>query len=305
MNLRLPILTHLRVRLPTGVAMAALLACGGLARATPVYQTLGSVNTHAHTFGPTPIESLQNADTFSHLNQPAAMGATSLSLSTAVTNGGRADGSVVSAPGTLKAWAKASYPAYSTTMPWNGYAASEVTSFFADTIQVTGAGLANGTHVLYTLSYFIDGWVTQPAFEMGGPFQAEVSADVRLRNSSNEAARSGWSSRSDANGWYSVALDAVVGEELLISASLSAIAYVSAYATVGHVAEADYGHSAHFYLAPSVAGLNVIGASGHDFAMATQGSSVPEPGSLALSLCALALTGAAARRRAQSIGRPT
>lgn len=296
----------LSTRLPVCVAVAALLTWAPLAWSAAVYQTLGSVNAHAHTVSPTPLESVQGVDSFNHLNEPAARGASTLVQSATVANGGRADGAVTAAPGVLKAWAKASYPAYSAAMPWNGYAASEVNTFFADTILVTGAGLANGTPVLYTLSYFIDGWLSQPAFEMGGVYAAEVNADVRLTDvTRNQAARSGWSSLRDANGWYSVALNAVVGDELMISASLAAVAYVTANATVGREAEADYGHSAHFYLAPSVVGLNVVGASGHDFALPAATNTVPEPGSMALSLCAVALALVTARRRDQSIGRPT
>ena len=58
-------------------------------------------------------------------------------------------------------------------------------------------------------------------------------------------------------------------------------------ATLARAAEADFSHSAYFYLSPSVAGLNTVGASGHDFM-----APVPEPAAAALlvaGLLALAL----------------
>ena len=96
-----------------------------------------------------------------------------------------------------------------------------------------------------------------------------------------------WDAARHGTGLYSLTLATEVGHTLGLSGMLYASAYVSANATLARAAEADFSHSAYFYLSPSVAGLNTVGASGHDFM-----APVPEPAAAALlvaGLLALAL----------------
>lgn len=60
----------------------------------------------------------------------------------------------------------------------------------------------------YTLHYWID-----------GTYSAEVTADVRLRDATSSTSNMRTlDSLRDANGWYSLVLDTLVGHELLLSA---------------------------------------------------------------------------------------
>ena len=63
-----------------------------------------------------------------------------------------------------------------------GYAGSAVQARFYDTIAVTGAGLAVGTPVSYTVNFSITGSLSGPNFEMGGFLSADGLAEVRLRD---------------------------------------------------------------------------------------------------------------------------
>ena len=83
-----------------------------------------------------------------------------------------------------------------------------------------------------------------------------------------------------------------MGHSLGVSGMLYAGAYVSSYAQLGRSAVADFYHSAVYRLAPSVAGLNTVGASGHDFL-----APVPELSTWVAMLLGLATLGGLARFR--------
>jgi len=60
---------------------------------------------------------------------------------------------------------------------------------------------------------------------------------------------------------------------------------------------ADYSHTVHTYLDAGAGAPDVVGMSGHDYAMPTAGGGVPEPAAWALMLGGFGLTGAALRGR--------
>ncbi|MDO9235645.1 MAG: hypothetical protein Q7U28_06370 [Aquabacterium sp.] len=264
-----------------------LFVAGGSSALAGTYQSAGNVNTIAtNVISPQP-ESVQHVANYDWINNPQAATPTHIEQVAEVSNGGISRAGATGQIGVLKAWAEASYPAYTASTPWNGYATGTALASFYDTIAVTGAGLAVGTPVTYTLSVYVNGTQSSPTFEIGGAYSAYALSEARLTNvAQGTTTIKSWNADKDAVGWYNLSLDTVVGSELGVSAMLYVGAYVSAYATVAHSAFADYGHSAHYYLTPSIASLNTIGSSGHDFTIST---AVPEPQTAVLALLGLFL----------------
>ncbi|PZP35065.1 MAG: hypothetical protein DI603_04065 [Roseateles depolymerans] len=196
--------------------------------------------------------------------------------------------------GLLRAYAEASFPYCCDTTGHRvvqGYSNATVEGRFFDSIAVSGAGLALGTPVSYTVNFSIAGTLSNPSFESGGFLTAYGMAEVRLRDMSSFAeVNKSWDASRDTTGLFSLTLDTFVGRTLSLSGMLAVGASVSDAARLGREAWADFGHSAGYQLVPSVAGLNTIGASGYDFA-----TPVPEPGTWAL--LAVGLLGLGLRRQ--------
>lgn len=204
--------------------------------------------------------------------------------------GAVATGRFLGSTGLLKAYAGASYPLHG-----DGLASSTVTSSFYDTILVSGAGLAVGTPVSYRLDFSISGSVlgAQP----DPTFGAFATSSLWMRDeSTGRAVALNWDNRQNATGLYSLTLNTTVGHSLFLFADLKAGARVQGNSLNARSAQADFYHSAHYALTPSVAGLNIVGLSGHDYTV----SAVPEPSSWALM--ALGLGWVAVRRRGRAPG---
>jgi PEP-CTERM motif len=243
------------------------------------FQAYGQVNAIVTQVAPTPGEVLEAHPSFSWLNDPRAVQATVLDpLPLRVSIGGRAEGRFEGRIGTLKAYAAAFYPGCCTAdgrRVVDGYAWVEARGGFYDEVLVQGAGLALGSPVRYEVEFRIDGRLSSPASEAGGYLAAAGLASLSFRDlSSGQQLRFDWDATRQATGSYRFVLDTAVGNRLAIASTLYASASVDARATSARGAVADFGHSAYFYLAPSVDGLNTLGASGHDFM-----APVPEPSS--------------------------
>ena len=244
-------------------------------------QLFVTMNVHSTSFLNPGSGEQRFTPTFNWIDDPRAAQMQSHS-ETATFAGGTGVGEFEGRIGLLRAFASASYP-YGFDAQGHrvnyGYAGSAVQARFYDTIGVTGAGLAVGTPVSYTVNFTITGTLSSPSFEMGGFLSADGLAEVRLQDLSSHAeVNKRWDAKKDAPGVYQLTLNTFVGRNISIAGMLYAGADVSDYARTGRYAEADFAHSAGYELIPSVAGLNTTGASGHNFLAAP----VPEPGSWAL-----------------------
>lgn len=200
--------------------------------------------------------------------------------------GSEATGRFLGSVGLLKVYAEASYP-----LGGDGQASSTVTSSFYDTILVSGAGLAVGTPVSYRVDFSISGSVLGALPDP--TYGAFATSAVSLQDDfTRQAVVMNWDNRKNATGVYSLTLNTTVGHSLILSADLKAGARVQGNSVNARSAEADFYHSARYALTPSVAGLNVVGMSGHDYTV----TAVPEPSSWALM--ALGLAAVVVRRRA-------
>jgi hypothetical protein len=226
-------------------------------------------------------------------NNPQANMLNTLDREARVSNGGVGTARFQGSIGLLKAYAAASYPSFQGPglAPSGGRAQAFVSSSFGDTILVSGAGLALGTPVSYRVDFSIDGALSSQA-QQHNAFGLAAEAGVTLRDllSSQEVSFS-WNARSQPGGVYSLILNTQVGHSLSIFGRLNVAASVAGDSIVGTFGEADFYHSALYSLSPSVAGLNTLGASGHDFL-----SPVPEAGSAGLLALGLAVMQLVLRR---------
>lgn len=263
------------------LATALLLPCGAWAQS---YGSSGAVNatTTLEIFG-APTQTISNVDNFSFIHQPEALQPYRLDERATVGGSvGNATALFEGSIGTLKAYSSAAY-AYGYDAQghglFRGYASATAQGSFSDTVLVGGAGLALGTPVNYRVEFRIDGTLSSPSFEIGGFLNASAGASARLTDlQSGQQVSFIWDASRQTVGLYTLTLATQVGHSLQFTGSLATSAGVTHYAQTGRSAEADFYHSAYYALAPSVAGLNTVGASGHEFAV----SNVPEPASWAL-----------------------
>jgi len=279
-----------------GWAAVALCALWPAVGSAQTWQLSASLLANAIQFSPGPGVTVSHVDNLSLLNLPSANQLQLRSEFSQTPVGGVADARFAGQIGLLKAFAAASNPYCCDLLGHtltSGYTNATVEGRFYDTVLVQGAGLAVGTPVSYRIDLDISGSLSRPAFEMGGFLSVDGLAEVRLRDLTSFADVSlSWNAAKDAPGRYALTLNTQVGHSLGVSGMLYAGAYVSSYAQLGRSAEADFYHSAAYSLAPSVAGLNTVGASGHDFL-----APVPELSTWAAMLLGLATLGGLARIR--------
>lgn len=279
---------------PLVCALAFAAALLPAAAQAGTWQLVATARSQAVSSLPLPGGAEVDPQNLDFLNRPGA--ATLQRLDTfADTAHGSATGLFLGRIGLLKAYAAADYArcCVDGATILMGYADAAVQGRFYDEVLVGGAGLAVGTPVSYQLQLRISGTVSSPSFESGGFLSAVALAEARLRDiTSGQAVDFSWEAARQATGVYTLNLATAVGHTLSIQGLLYAGASVSAGALSARSAEVDFYHSAGWSLAPSVAGLNTIGASGTDFL-----APVPEPATWAALLLGLATVGGVRRVR--------
>ncbi|URI07447.1 hypothetical protein MW290_02165 [Aquincola tertiaricarbonis] len=281
----------IRPTLSRHAAALALVAALLPLSAHATYQLTATSNARTVSFLPAPGGTDTDAQNLNFFNQP---GATTLQRldSFATADHGNATARFQGRIGLLKAYAESNYARCcieGTTVLLGGANATVQGSFY-DEVLVGGDGLAVGTPVSYQLVLRLSGTVSNPSFESGANLYAVAMAEARLRDSSSgQEVSLKWDAAEQATGLYTLTLATAVGHTLSIQGMLFADTHVEAGAVIGRHAEVDFYHSAGYNLAPSVAGLNTIGASGTDFL-----APVPEPATTLLwcsGLAALAVLG--------------
>lgn len=280
-------------RVPGTVALVLAAGLPGLAQAG-TWQLTATARSQAISSLPLPGEAQVDPQSLDFLNRRGAAALQRLDTH-ADTAHGSATGLFLGRIGLLKAYAAADYArcCIDGRTVLMGYGDAAVQGRFYDEVLVGGAGLAPGTPVSYQLQLRVSGTVSSPSFESGGFLSAVALAEARLRDiSSGQAVDFSWDAARQATGVYTLTLATAVGHTLSIQGMLYAGASVSAGALTARSAEVDFYHSAGYSLAPSVAGLTTIGASGTDFL-----APVPEPATAAAMLLGLVLLAGLSRVR--------
>lgn len=261
--------------------LLALAPIGGWAQSSFLTATLRANTTMTY---PAPREDRSPVVYLSLTDTPAAATLQLRDTDSHVSNGGTASALFKGRIGLLKAYAFASQPYCCTIggeLVTTGFSDAAVDAGFGDTVNVSGAGLADGTAVQYRVGIRIDGTLSSPTFEMGGHVGVYGVAEVRLEDkTTREVVSLRWNAANQATGLYELTLNTQVGHQLSLVGYLNVGANIDTEARTARSGEADFYHSATYSLTPSVAGLNTVGASGVDFAV----SSVPEPAPSALLL---------------------
>lgn len=268
---------------PIALALTLLLAQASALAWTPRAQLSG--DAFASAYQPQPYQDLTQHPSFYFDTgdfgpiDPALAQVHSRAADVQLGNGAQMHAAVESAMGLLRARASSEYPYLAQTY---GRGVATASATFADTLRVDGAGLALGTPVNYRLDLHISGRVlgqlgsTSPLSNT----YADASALLRLADlSSGQQVSFEWRSRDQATGLYSITLNTAVGHELRLTGNLGVSAWADS-ASTSRSASANFMNTAVFNLTPSVAGLNTVGVSGHDFSA----SPVPEPAGWALML---------------------
>jgi hypothetical protein len=283
----------------TGLRRSWLLA--SLLAAAPAWAQLSSLTASAVVttvmFVPQPREDLSRPTDLVLTDVPAAAALQQIEDRVQTSNGGSAEVKFLGRIGLLKAYAAASHPYCCTIggqLVTTGFSNATVDAGFTDTVAVTGAGLAAGTPVQYTVGLRISGSISSPSFEMGGHIGVFGVAEVRLEDTTTrEIVTLRWNAANQAPGLFALTLNTQVGHQLGITGTLNIGASIDSAAKTARSGVADFYNTAVYTLAPSVAGLNTTGVSGTNFL-----APVPEPASWAAMLLGLAVLGGVGRLRA-------
>ena len=279
--------------------LAALTLLPGTSRAAS-YSVHGDVRTDAKLIANGLLTGMNNGDSFRFTDDPQALLSNVLSSDSTVsnftTNGGAATALFKGSIGSLKAYSVATFARGFDNfgnVVFNGKTAASAGGDFFDLVTVGGAGLALGTPVSYRVDFSIDGTLTAASSQPSDPFYAYAIASVRLFDlNSGQRVTLDWNTVANAPGLFLLTLATQVGNTLKIEGSLGVAAGVDALSPTGRRAEVDFYHSALYSLTPSVAGLNTVGASGHNFL-----APVPEPTTWALLALGLVVLGIGKRHQ--------
>ena len=160
------------------------------------------------------------------------------------SNGGTAEVRFLGRIGLLKAYAAASHPYCCTVgghLVTSGFSNATVDAGFSDTVHVSGAGLADGTGVQYTVGLRISGSLSSPSFEMGGHISVFGVAEVRLEDkTTREVVTLRWNAANQAPGLYALTLNTQVGHQLGITGTLNIGASIGSSATTARSGVVDF-----------------------------------------------------------------
>ena len=203
---------------------------------------------------------------------------------------GSAVGSADISPGLLRASASAYHLSDGTTT----YSETYVDVTVADFITIgQSSGLPVGTPDTITLTMSLSGIHTAIDNATGGAYGMDVTASEKIIDEVSGNSTTIIFDLASGTGTLTGTFAGTVGEQVILDNILHLFTYangVSPYST----SSADYSHTVNYYLDSSVAGVDFIGSTGHNYASPTV-ATTPEP--LTLSLFGAGLAGAVAMRR--------
>jgi hypothetical protein len=184
------------------------------------------------------------------------------------------------------------------TNPYTAIASAAYLIEFGDSLTLTSATLAPGTPVTWE---FTVGFHTVRTTTGGGSASATLTGGAGSQSTmlTNPVAFSG-PTQGPLTETETIQVSGYVGEVVSIGESLNIVASAEASAAAfgSETAILDATDTGVFYADPQTAGLELVSASGHDYASPGVGTpTVPEPSTWAMIVLGFAGLGYAARRR--------
>jgi hypothetical protein len=277
----------------TLIFMSALVVGSGVAKAGPTIQVSGDINTRVTDLATGP-DAVNGADP-----TISAAGTYSDSATFPGANGGTATASATvaasSAAGSLKGSATATHTLDGTA----GYAEANVTLTVADFITVgQGSGLAFGTPDTINMSIVLSGTHSAIDIASGGGYEMEITATEQVSDETSDLTSTITFHVAEGTGELTGTFNGYVGENIILDSTLVLGTYAAGDNDPYGMSSIDYSDTVDYYLDSTLAGADLVGTTGHDYATpAASPTGVPEPSSLALMGFPLAMLGLALRRK--------
>ena len=259
---------NLRVHI-TCLAITSLLASVAAAQ-SQVYLISGSTAVES-LFPPSPP---QDYHTATITTNPGLLVGTTITSTNSVITGGNTNGLAFGAMGHLRvksyAYEPYGYDAFGHAILAGG-TGSDSRAQFTEYLALTHPSLPVGTPVTITATFTISGSRTSPDAGNAGAFSTYAVGTVAIGDGVNGIASPTWASSPPYVGGrvLTIALNTQTGRTLFVTGQLQTSSSINQNAILVRSLEADY--TGRVTLSSSVAGVNLVGTSGHNYTAACTG----------------------------------